>query len=124
VKLKPLLPPRKLREHVVHLITMTFDTDDFESVREAARIVTDHYKLKQPIRITARRRMKPRTLAGLCWEDGRIDIIRPSVWKEEERPRAAWVATVLHEFGHAVLWADAETKADLFANEWLRDTAA
>lgn len=117
------MPPRTLRAHVVHLVTMTFDTDDFEHIREAARVVTDHYKLKKPVRITARKRMKPRTLAGLCWEDGRIDMIRPSVWKEEGRSRGSWVATVLHEFGHAVLWADSETKADLFAIEWARDTA-
>lgn len=118
-----LLPPRLLRVKVVHLITETYDTDDFESLREAARLVTEFYQLAQPIRITTRRRMKPRTLAGLCWEDGRIDIIRPEVWKAENRERAAWISTVLHEFGHAVLWADAETKADLFAARWRKDAA-
>jgi len=121
--MKMLLPPRFLRTKVVHLITETYDTDDFESLREAAQLVTEFYRLTKPIRITTRRRMKPHTLAGLCWEDGRIDMIRPCVWKEEGREKQKWIATVLHEFGHAVLWADGETKANLFAAQWRKNAA-
>lgn len=121
--MKLLMPPRLLRVKVVHLVTETYDTDDFESLHEAARLVSEFYHLQKPIRITPRRSMRPRTLAGLCIEDARINILRPSVWKAEGRSRDRWIDVVLHEFGHAVLWADAETKADLFASRWRKDAA-
>lgn len=111
-------PPSARREKVVHLLTMAYDTEDFEHVHEAARIVTDYYKLK-PVKIGRRRKFKPRTLAGLCWEDGRIELLCPSVWKREHRPRAKWIATALHEFGHYVFWVDGEKKADDFARRMM-----
>lgn len=112
------IPNRKLRLKVVDLLEIAFDTDDFDEVREAAKIVKEYYRLPHDIRVTARKKLKCRKDAALCWEDARIDILRPSVWKAENRPRKTWVHTVLHEFGHAVLWADGETKADLFADRW------
>lgn len=107
------------REKVVHLIAMTYDTEDFEHLVEAARMLTDFYHLP-PVRVCRRRKFKPRTLAGLCWDDGRIELLCPSVWKAEGRPRTEWVATALHEIGHYVLWADAEPKANAFAARIMR----
>lgn len=107
-------PNAKVREKVVHLVTMAYDTEDFEHLREGAKLLTDFYKLK-PVKITRRFKFKPRTLAGLCWEDGRIELIAPCVWKKEGRPRTKWVATALHELGHYVFWVDGEKKADDFA---------
>lgn len=117
-----ILPHRKLRAKAVHLVQQTFDTEDVEELREAALIVTTFYKLK-PARIQLRRKMKFRNDAGRCWEDGRVWLAHPAMWKVEGRPRDEWVSMVLHELGHYVLWADAETKADTFASRWRKDAA-
>ncbi len=112
-------PRTAVREKIVHLLIMTYDTEEFEHLHAAARILTDFYKLK-PVRITRRFKFKPRTTAGLCWEDGRIELLAPSVWKKENRPREKWVATALHELGHYVFWVDGEKKADEFARRIMK----
>lgn len=108
------VPPKLLCGEAIYLLEQAFETDDLEPVVQAGEMLAGFYHLPAP-RWHGRLRMKPHTLAGQCWEDGRIEIIRPRVWLKEGRPRAAWIATCLHEIGHYVLWADAERKADLFA---------
>lgn len=109
------VPPKDLCREVIHLLEQAYEADDIEILERVGEMLAGFYHLKAP-RWKGRLRMKPHTLAGQCWEDGRIEIIRPRVWLAEGRPKAAWMGTVLHEIGHYVLWADAEPKADLFGS--------
>ena len=60
--------------------------------------------------------------AGRTYENGEIHLVHPENWKRGRKYNSErqWVHTVYHEFGHYVLWADAERKADGFAYRFVR----
>ena len=60
--------------------------------------------------------------AGRTYEDGKIHLVHPENWKRGRKYNSErqWIHTVYHEFGHYVLWADAEHKADGFAYRFVR----
>ena len=112
------IPNQRLREKVINHLEIAFDTEDVDDLRAAAKLVPDYYRITCPINARFRRKLWKRTHAGLTFEDGAVYMLHPATWKAEGRPRKTWVHTALHEFGHVVLWADGETKADLFADRW------
>jgi len=109
---------RRRREVVTHL-HMAFATDDVGYFTDAIRWMAQAYEIPYP-KVYLRNRIRANR-AGQCFEDGRIDILKPAVWKREGRSAATWVHMVLHEFGHYYLWANAEPKAELFARRWVRN---
>jgi len=116
--MKRIIPGKRLRAKVINLLEQAYEDDDTELGKRALRLVCWEFGLKVP-RLYFKARIR-HNLAGQCYEDGdRIDVSKPSVWKAEGRTRHAWLLVVLHEFGHHVLWADRERKADLFARRWL-----
>ena len=60
--------------------------------------------------------------AGRTYENGNIHLVHPENWKRGRKYNSErqWIHTVYHEFGHYVLWADAERKADGFAYRFVR----
>ena len=60
--------------------------------------------------------------AGRTYENGEIHLVHPENWKRGRKYNSErqWIHTVYHEFGHYVLWADAERKADGFAYRFVR----
>ncbi|MBF8255005.1 MAG: hypothetical protein HW373_1700 [Deltaproteobacteria bacterium] len=60
--------------------------------------------------------------AGKTYEDGQIYLVHPENWKHGRKYNSerSWINTVYHEMGHYVFWADAETKADMFASRMAR----
>ena len=56
-----------------------------------------------------------RTL-GNCHEHGEIGLLTPTT-----HPYSidSWINTVYHELGHYILWADAEPKAEAFADRMM-----
>jgi hypothetical protein len=60
--------------------------------------------------------------AGRTYENGVIHLVHPENWKRGRKYNSErqWVHTVYHEFGHYVLWADPERKADGFAYRFVR----
>ncbi|HJQ82674.1 MAG TPA: hypothetical protein VKA21_01255 [Candidatus Binatia bacterium] len=64
--------------------------------------------------------------AGRTYENGNIHLVHPENWKRGRKYNSErqWVHTVYHEFGHYVLWADAERKADGFAYRFVRGVSA
>lgn len=59
---------------------------------------------------------------GRTFENGTIHLVHPENWKRGRKYKSErrWIATVYHEMGHYVLWADAERKADIFAYRMVR----
>lgn len=112
------IPKVKARRPVVALLNEAFVTENMDHVRKAIRLLAAEYHLPLP-RLYFRNRLRG-AVAGLCYEDGRLDLLKPKGWKAEGRTQATWVFVALHEFGHYWLWANAEPKADLFARRWLR----
>src|SRR5256886_10130489 len=64
--------------------------------------------------------------AGRTYENGDIHLVHPENWKRGRKYNSErqWINTVYHEFGHYVLWADAERKADRFAYRFVRGVSA
>ena len=64
--------------------------------------------------------------AGRTYENGTIHLVHPENWKRGRKYNSErqWIHTVYHEFGHYVLWADAERKADRFAYRFVRGVSA
>jgi hypothetical protein len=64
--------------------------------------------------------------AGRTYENGDIHLVHPENWKRGRKYNSErqWIHTVYHEFGHYVLWADAERKADGFAYRFVRGVSA
>jgi hypothetical protein len=60
--------------------------------------------------------------AGRTWDDGKIALVHPENWKRGRKYNSMrqWVHTVHHEMGHYLFWADAERKADLFADNMMQ----
>ena len=60
--------------------------------------------------------------AGRTWDDGMIALVHPENWKRGRKYNSMrqWVHTVHHEIGHYLFWADAERKADLFADNMMQ----
>ena len=63
--------------------------------------------------------------AGRTWDDGKIGLVHPENWKRGRKYNSLrqWVHTVHHEMGHYLFWADAERKADLFADRMMEGVA-
>lgn len=59
--------------------------------------------------------------AGRTWDDGKIALVHPENWKRGRKYNSMrqWIHTVHHEMGHYLFWADAERKADLFADNMM-----
>ncbi len=64
--------------------------------------------------------------AGRTYENGSIHLVHPENWKRGRKYNSErqWIHTVYHEFGHYVLWADAERKADGFAYRFVRGVSS
>jgi hypothetical protein len=60
--------------------------------------------------------------AGRTWDDGKIALVHPENWKRGRKYNSMrqWIHTVHHEMGHYLFWADAERKADLFADNMMQ----
>ena len=60
--------------------------------------------------------------AGRTWDNGMIALVHPENWKRGRKYNSLrqWVHTVHHEIGHYLFWADAERKADLFADNMMQ----
>jgi hypothetical protein len=64
--------------------------------------------------------------AGRTYENGDIHLVHPENWKRglKYNSERQWVHTVYHEFGHYLLWTDAERKADGFAYRFVRGVSS
>lgn len=117
-----ILPPRMVRREVVGLLRDFYVEHDRKDLDEAIRLLCAYYGVGRP-RIRWKRRIMNGAALGLTWEDGQIDLIHPRVWarRKTENTETEWCAVVLHECHHHIFWANAEVRADRFAERLIRD---
>lgn len=116
-----LFPNAKLRQTTVRALQVFFCHEHTRDFDKALITVCRFYKLKRP-KVVWWERFDDHRDAGACYPNGIIHLIWPGNWKRNRKHNAMnrWVEVALHEFGHFVLWSDAERKADVFMKGMLR----
>ena len=89
--------------------------------RRALARIARYYRLPTP-RITWFEYLDWGKTAGRTYENGEIHLVHPENWKRGRKYNSErqWVNMIYHEMGHYIFWADAERKADTFANRMVR----
>ena len=117
------LPPVRVRRLVVQRLHAFFDDPDEHehALEDALARLAAYYRVPVPLVRLVDRFDPPRYL-GQTHADGRIDLLHPDAHRRLRTHGTAelWVRTVLHEFAHALLWSDAERKALLYEDVFLR----
>ncbi len=119
--MRMILPGLRERRNVDRQLT-TFFRDHCEGeFRRAMSSMSHFYDLRTP-RVAWFEYLDWGKTAGRTYENGEIHLVHPENWKRGRKYNSErqWVNTVYHEFGHYVLWADAERKADGFAYHFVR----
>lgn len=128
--MKLLTPPIKDCRYIHKKLRKFFDDNhdlelgeplDLTEFNRALKRLCDFFKLPKPkiewyngyIRVYKDRN---RVVLGECGENGILRLINPAFFR---LGREKWIEVFYHEFGHYVLWADAERKAKLFAERMM-----
>src|SRR5262249_33952134 len=93
--------------------------------RRAIALLARFYELPRP-RVAWFESLDWGKTAGRTYENGTIHLVHPENWKRGRKYNSErqWIHTVYHEFGHYVLWSDAERKADRFVYRFVRGVSA
>ena len=123
--LRMLLPPIVDRREIDRHLAEFFRLHRVASFNRAIAGMCRFYGVKRP-RIEWFEYLDWGKTAGRTFEDGRIHLVHPSIWKRgivyySER---LWVQMIYHEMGHYILWTDAERKADMFARRMVDGIAS
>ena len=113
------LPPPRTRRGVVSRLERFFDSEAHREFNEAIERFCVYYEIEVP-KVEWYERLESPEDAGYCFENGKIHLIHPENWKKNRvyNTREQWITVALHELGHYLLWADAERKANLFAEQF------
>lgn len=119
--MRMLLPPVAVRKMVKESLKLFFQTEDQSHFDTALHAVMGFYNLSVP-KVEWVDRFEDARVGGLTWETGKVQLIKPSVWKRNRKHNGMrrWREIALHEIGHVVMWHDAELKADKFAESMLK----
>lgn len=119
------LPPKPIRTEVIDLLRDFYTEEHRADLDRVVDLICNFYRVSRPYigwrkRLTSGEDGKP--LVGKTYENGVIYLVHPRDLKRRalRDPSASltesgFVNTVLHEMGHVVLWADAERKAERWA---------
>jgi len=118
MKLK--IPPVKLRREVRDNLRAFFDTEEEGYFVKAFANLSHYYNVGVPRTLWFEYIDNGKT-GGVAYSNGRIDLVHPANWKKARKYKSPklWIDTVLHEYGHYLLWSDPEKKADDFARQML-----
>ena len=118
-------PPLRERRRIDKSLTSFFVAYRPADFRRAMVALSRFYSLPTP-RVAWFEYLDWGKTAGRTYENGDIHLVHPENWKRGRKYNSErqWVHTVYHEFGHYVLWTDAERKADLFAYRFVRGVSA
>jgi hypothetical protein len=111
-----MLPPLKERRMIHRYLAEFFRSHKQADFNRAVSAMCRFYNLKRP-KVEWFEYLDWGRVAGKTYEDGKIHLVHPENWKNGRKYNSErqWVNAVFHEMGHYVFWADAESKADLFA---------
>src|SRR5213082_3780754 len=119
--MRMMFPGLRERRLVDRQLTAFFREQREIDFRRAMALLSRFYDLPRP-RMAWFEYLDWGKTAGRTYENGTIHLVHPENWKRGRKYNSErqWVHTVYHEFGHYVLWADAERKADGFAYRFVR----
>jgi hypothetical protein len=119
--MRMMFPGVRERRTVDRLLTSFFREHRELDFRRGIGLLCRFYHLPRP-RVRWFEYLDWGKTAGRTYENGDIHLVHPENWKRglKYNSERQWIHTVYHEFGHYVLWADAERKADGFAYRFVR----
>jgi hypothetical protein len=119
--MRMVFPGLRERRMVDRQLTAFFRMHREADFRRAIGLLSRFYDLPWP-RVIWFEYLDWGKTAGRTYENGNIHLVHPENWKRglKYNSERQWIHTVYHEFGHYVLWADAERKADRFAYRFVR----
>lgn len=118
-----LLPPLSVRRKVDSALVAFFEEYQQGDFDTAIGLLAQWYEIPRP-KVTFFTRLNAAdTIGGLTFEDGQIHLQHPEDYKRSSTSnsstRRTWVRTVIHEWAHYVLWANAEHKAELYERRFV-----
>ena len=119
--MRMILPSIKERRAVDRLLSAFFQQYRGTDFRKAIAALCRFYHLRNP-KVEWFEYIDWGKTAGKTYENGQIYLVHPENWKKGRKyySERRWISTVYHEMGHYVFWADAESKADMFASRMVR----
>lgn len=119
-----IVPPLKERRMIDRLLAAYFRAHKASNFNRAIAEICRFYRLKRP-RVEWFEYLDWGRLAGRTYENGKIHLVHPENWKKGRKYNSEkqWMNAVYHEMGHYIFWADAERKADTFANRMERNVS-
>ncbi len=119
--MRTILPPLKERRLVDRHLTLFFRDYKPSNFQRAIGSLCRFYHLKMP-NVEWFEYMDWGKTAGKTYENGNIHLVHPENWKRGRKYNSErkWINMVYHELAHYFFWADAETKADMFAVRMVR----
>jgi hypothetical protein len=119
--MRMILPPVRDRRQIDRLLSSFFHENRELEFRRALVQMCRYYRLATP-RITWFEYLDWGKTAGRTYENGEIHLVHPENWKRGRKYNSErrWINMIYHEMGHYIFWADAERKADTFANRMVR----
>ncbi len=119
--MRMIIPNLRERRTVDRLLTGFFRDYAIGAFRRAMCALSRFYDLPTP-RVEWFEYLDWGKTAGRTYENGKVHLVHPENWKKGRKYNSErqWIHTVYHEFGHYVLWSDAERKADGFAYRFVR----
>ena len=120
--MRMIVPSLKERRMINRLLAAFFRGHRPSDFNRAIGEICRFYRLKRP-RVEWFEYLDWGRSAGRTYENGKIHLVHPENWKKGRKYNSEkqWLNAVYHEMGHYVFWADAERKADTFANRMERN---
>lgn len=117
------LPPQRMRRRLRGILADAFVADDVGLVKVALRELSAFYEMKPPPRVELRDApLVIKGAIGVYYPVGHtIVLVEPQRWRQKRRDNTErkWVATIYHEFFHALTLRDEERRADAFAERMM-----
>lgn len=122
--MRMIVPSLKERRMINRLLAAFFRDHKLAKFNRAIADICRFYRLKRPS-VEWFEYLDWGRSAGRTYENGKIHLVHPENWKmgRKYNSEKQWLNAVYHEMGHYIFWADAERKADTFANRMERNVS-
>lgn len=111
----PDLPSFEILRKVDKALSDFFENYQFEDYESAEAAFFEWYGCLRP-RTEFYEYLNGGRNGGETYEDGKIYLQHPENWKRSRNTtsKRRWIRTVVHEWGHYLLWSHAEEKAERY----------